>query len=429
MGEYTGRRRGRPASEPQPEPEYVETPSYDEGYFADESYGYGYEQGYQPGYEQPGYEQPSYEQPSYEQQVYEQPSYEQQVYEQPGYEQPSYEQQAYEQASYEQPNYDYGYESPSYETYGYEGYETAQYVEPEPQQRPHSRRGNPSAEEMYAPEYGYQEQYSEQYSEQYVEQYAESYDGEYYEEYTEQYAEDYAEPRFESRRRSAGPAQEYEPEYAPGYAPDYDSEYAPGYDYAPPRSPRTREALPLLSHLPFLGASTAALVIASFVSAKAVAAVVLPLQLLVAWAILDLAGHASRRTAALVALPTLAATVGTFKFQADESATALAGGLGAGFFLLAADAVFRAGRRGVAPGTVQAVAAAASALLFAGLTGLFLPAARLDQASVALGAAAGALAGLAAARNPELGSSRVVVVALPATVAALASYAAAILMA
>jgi hypothetical protein len=204
-------------------------------------------------------------------------------------------------------------------------------------------------------------------------------------------------------------------------------EYAQEYAPEPPRI--HRQALPLLAHLPFLGASTAALVIASFVSAKAVAAVVLPLQLLVAWAILDLTGHASRRTAALVALPTLAATIGTFTFQADESATAVAGGLGVGFFLLAADAVFRAGRRGVEPGTGRAIAAAASALLFAGLTGLFVPAARLDTGSVAVGAAVGALVGLVAARSPELGSSRVVVVGFPATMAALASYAAAILVA
>lgn len=384
MGEYTGRRRGRPASEPEPEPQY-------------------------------GYQEPSYEY---------------------GYEAPSYE-------------------APSYETYGYE---SAQYVEPEAYAAP--GYGFPEQQyteqqypEQYAEAYGeqYAEQY-QQYSGEYAEQYTEPYYGEYYEQYTEepveqygeenteqyveQYADDYAEPRFEPRRRSAPAADQYAAEYAPEYAQDYDNgydrgydnDYDRGYDYASPAPPR-REALPLISHLPFLGASTAALIVASFVSAKAVAAVVLPLQLLVAWAILDLAGHASRRTAAFVALAPLAATVGAFTFQADESATAVAGGLGAGFFLLAADAVLRAARRGIEPGTVRVLAAAGSALLFAGLTGLSVPAARLDTGSVAVGAAAGALAGLVAARNPELGSSRVVVVALPAITAALASYAAAILMA
>ena len=366
MGEYTGRRRGRPAEEP-PEPQY-----------------YGYEQ---PSFEQPSYEQPSYEQPSFEVPV------------------------------------DYGYESPSYEAYGYE---THQYAEPEryapePQQWSPERYADSHNGEYYYEEYAeeYAEQYTEGYAEPYTEEYAEEYSDDYVEEYVEDYADgyadDYAEPRFEPRRRSEA------------YAPEYSPEYAPDYSYAPPAA-RLRQALPLTAHLPFLGASTAALVVASFVSAKAVAAVVLPLQLLVAWAILDLAGYASRRTAAFVALPALAATVGTFKFQADESATAIAGGLGAGFFLLAADAVFRAGRRGVEPGTVRAVAAAASALLFAGLTGLFLPAAALHLNSVAAGAAVCGLASLVAARNPELGGSRAAVVAIPVTIAALASYAAAILV-
>ncbi|WP_344663685.1 hypothetical protein [Catenulispora yoronensis] len=283
---------------------------------------------------------------------------------------------------------------------------------------------------MYASENSYSEYDDHGYTEQYT---GEQYTSQQYT--SQQYVDEYAEPRFETRRRSDGAAEDYDADYYDTeYAPDDASDYASGYaseyspDYRPEAPPRQRQALPLPAHLPFLGASTAALVIASFVSTKAVAAVVLPLQILVAWAILDLAGYASRRTAVLVALPVLAATVGAFKFQADESATAIAGGLGAGFFLVAADAVFRARRRGVEPGTVRAVGAAASALLFAGLTGLFVPAARLDQSAVAVGAAVGALLGLVAARNPELGSSRVVVVALPATGAALASYAAAILV-
>jgi len=47
---------------------------------------------------------------------------------------------------------------------------------------------------------------------------------------------------------------------------------------------------------------------------------------------------------------------------------------------------------------------------------------------VAVGAGVCALASLLAARNPELGASRAAVVAIPVTIAALASYAAAILV-
>ena len=124
----------------------------------------------------------------------------------------------------------------------------------------------------------------------------------------------------------------------------------------------------------------------------------------------------------------LAGTVATFKFQADDAAVGVAAGLGAGFVLIAADAVFRARRRGVEPGSVHALAAAAAALLFAGLTGLAVPAADLHLTSVAVGAGVCAFASLLAARNPELGGSRAAVVAIPVTIAALASYAAAILV-
>ncbi|MBW8806899.1 MAG: hypothetical protein JF587_24040 [Catenulisporales bacterium] len=377
MGEYMGRRRGRPASEPP-----AEEPGY--GYYPE----YGYEQQqaeYQEYFDVP-VPAPAAEYSSYE--YYEAPSY----------------------------------ETPSYETYNYEA---APYVEPEAYVEPHgSRRGQPSPEEMYAPDYGhpsynpadeYADGYANSYRDAYVDDYAEPYADNAYADDT--YVDDYAEPRFEPRRRSgtASPSDEADP------AP---ASYAP----APRQTVRAREPRPLLAHLPFIGLATAGLVIASFVSVKAIAAVVLPLQVVVAWAVLDLAGYASRRTAALTALPALAATAGTFKFAADEAATAIAGGLGVGFVLVAADAVFRARRRGVEPGAARAVAAAASALLFAGLTGMFVPAARLDTVSVAIGAAIGGVLALGAARNPELGSSRAAVVALPATAAALASYAAAILV-
>jgi len=369
VGEYTGRRRGRPAAEPP-----SEEPGYESGY-QDEYY---YEQPTEYSgeyYDTSAAQYPSFEQPSYQPEY---PSYE------PGYgeaQHPSYEPQ------YEAPGYGYEQQAPSYEAYGYEAAPDA-----EPEAPRGSRRGHPAPDEAYA--YG---EYTEDYG-------AEDYGD---------YPDTYAEPRFEPRRRTSGAPQ---PEAVAAAQPRA-------------REPRLLETRPLTSHLPFIGAVTAALVVASFVSPKAIAGVVLPLQLVVAWAILDLAGFASRRTAVLVALPTLAGTVGTFTFQPDEAATAVAGGLGAGFFLLAADAVFRARRRGVEPGTVRAIAAAASALLFAGLTGMFVPAARLDTTSVAIGAAIGAALSLLAARSPELGSRRAVVVAVPATAAALASYAAAILVA
>jgi hypothetical protein len=183
-----------------------------------------------------------------------------------------------------------------------------------------------------------------------------------------------------------------------------------------------------MSHLPYTAAATVALAIAAFISTKAIAVVVLPLQLVVAWAVLDLAGYASRRTAVIVALPALAGTVGTFKFQPDDAVLPVAAGLGVGFVLVAADTVARVWRRGVEPGTVGSLAVAASALLFAGLTGLFLPAAALHTNSVAIGAAVCGLVSLTAARNPDLAVSRAAVVAVPVTVAALASYAAAILV-
>src|SRR6185312_7274162 len=109
---------------------------------------------------------------------------------------------------------------------------------------------------------GYAEQgYSEQgYPEQ-------GYEQDPYGEYAEPDAEDYREP-YDHPESYAYP----EPAYpAPAYAPD------------------GRTPLSLAAHLPFIAAATAALAVTAFVSAKAVAAVVLPLQLVVAWAVLDLA--------------------------------------------------------------------------------------------------------------------------------------------
>ena len=124
-----------------------------------------------------------------------------------------------------------------------------------------------------------------------------------------------------------------------------------------PPAPFALPASPALAP-PLTAAATAALAVAAFVSTKAIAAVVLPLQLIVAYAVLDLAGFASRRTAVLVALPGLAGQVlATFTFQPDDAALPIAAGLGAGFVLIAADAVVRARRRGVEPGSLGSLAA------------------------------------------------------------------------
>jgi hypothetical protein len=425
VGEYTGRRRGRAASEPpaqQPEYPHAEESSYQQGYLPGDAYGdqhyqdpyaqqpqpeaYGYEYGYaQPAQDQQGYG--SYEQyPGYQQQP--QQGYEEQ---QQGYYQAEYAEgyeQGYQEAYYQEGHQEQGYQQQGYQEQGY-------------QEAPYYQYDQPYAEP-------YAEQYAEPYADQpHGEQYAPGYADEYAGPYTEQYAEPYAERYGEAYTDTdtdtdtdTGQYAEPYPEQYQGYPDDYADIYV---SPEPLRAP-----LPPLSHLPYTGAATVALAIAAFVSTKAVAAVVLPLQLVVAWAVLDLAGFASRRTAVLAALPVLAGTVATFKFQADDAAVGVAAGLGGGFVLIAADAVFRARRRGVEPGSVRALAAATSALLFAGLTGLAVPAADLHLTSVAVGAGVCAFASLLAARNPDLGASRAAVVAIPVTIAALASYAAAILV-
>ncbi|WP_194910191.1 hypothetical protein [Catenulispora rubra] len=408
MGEYTGRRRGRAASEPSAqEPEYVypEDPAYQQGYFADDSSyadpsyaqqpeGYGYEYGYEhPVAEYQGYE--TQQQYGYEAA--------------PAYEQPPQPHQGYEYA----PDPAYGYQNaPSYEQYPSPSYE--QY--PSYEQQP--------SYEQYDQSQSYEQQQGAYYEDYPQEGYQEAYPQEGYEGYQEPYYEEpFEEPPVQSRRRRSAPAAE---SYAEPYQDDYSGEYSD--DYAPARENLARPRLSLLQHLPYAGAATAAIAVTAFVSAKAVAAVVLPLQLVVAWAVLDLAGFASRRTAVLAALPAMAGAAATFKFQPDDAVLPAAAGLGAGFVLVAADAVFRARRRGVEPGAVRALAAAASALLFAGLTGLFVPAAVLHLTSVAAGAVVCAVLSVSAARNAELGASRAAVVAIPVTIAALASYAAAILV-
>lgn len=391
MGEYTGRRRGRAASEPsaqQPEYTYTEDPYSGQGYadpYAQPAPEY---QGYEALY---GYEAaPSYEQyPSYEQQqgYYQGQEYQEPYYQQ-GYVDDSYSQQSYAEPYYEQPYYEAPYEQQAYGTpgqaaydYRESGYSDSGYSD--------SGYGEPSYEADYAaaPPYADYPQHAEYEYQEYTE----------YSEYPEY------------------------PEYA-----EYPSDTYAAPHPEPAQTSRTPH--PPLSHLPYTAAATAALAVAAFVSTTAVAAVVLPLQLVVAWAVLDLTGFASRRTAVLAALPALAGTVATFKFQPDDAVLPIAAGLGAGFVLVAADAVFRARKHGVEPGSVRSLAAGSSALLFAGLTGLFLPAAVLHGASVAFGAAVCGFVALVAARNRELAVSRAAVVAIPVTIAALASYAAAILV-
>jgi len=408
VGEYTGRRRGRAASEPsaqQPEYPYAEEPSYQQGYLPGDAYGdqpYQDPYGQQPQSEAYGYEQyPGYEQQPQQQGYDQQPGYYQAEYAE-GYEQ-GYQEAYYQEGYQEQGHPQQGYQEQGYQDAPYYQYEQP-YAEPYAEQYAEPYADQPYADQPYGEQYaapGYADDYAEPYAEPYSGQYAEPYQEQYQEQYAEQYADPY-------------------PEQYQGYPDDYADVYVSPENLRPP--------LPALSHLPYTGAATAALAIAAFVSTKAVAAVVLPLQVVVAWAVLDLAGFASRRTAVLAALPVLAGTVGTFKFSSDDAAVAVAAGLGAGFVLIAADAVFRARRRGVEPGSVRALAAAASALLFAGLTGLAVPAADLHLTSVAVGAGVCALASLLAARNPELGASRAAVVAIPVTIAALASYAAAILV-
>ena len=156
----------------------------------------------------------------------------------------------------------------------------------------------------------------------------------------------------------------------------------------------------------------------------------------VAWAVLNLLDLPSRRAAVIAVLPALAADAGTFAYSPDVGATAVAAAIGCGFVLAAADTVLTSRRRGVEPGASRDLAAVVIALVFTGMTALYVAAARLDHLTVAAGAVLAAVLALGAARSrllAELSPSgtvlRSMAVGLPFAAAAVASYAAAILVA
>lgn len=452
MGDYRGRRRGRADSQP----------PQDGGYYADEGFGgSNYRDGYQEsgdGYPEaqpdgygPGdtadrasdyasdYAEPRFDfgqRPA----VYEQQSYGQQ-YDQQGYDQQSYEQQSYDQVYEQQPygqTYDQTYgqaQDPAYE----------QLYAPEPTRG--SRRGRPAEEPEYIPGYlpGYAPEdltYEPGYD-------APSYDTPSYDEppYEDQPAiPAQAKPRRGSRRGRPAAEGVHEPGSASeaGYRDrdhadygdhgDRDGRFGADTPYDQDRRGEDRRgedragaAVP--NHLPVVGGIAVAIIVCGFVTPEAVAAVTIVLQVAAAFAIRDLLRLPGRRAAIVAALPAVAATLGTFRFSADVAATAVAAGLGAGFVLAAGDTVLRSRRRGVEPGATRALAGTIAALLFAGLTALLTAAARQSSAATAIGGVVYGILALLAARDRELTASRAAVLGLPAAGAALAAYAAAILVA
>jgi hypothetical protein len=233
---------------------------------------------------------------------------------------------------------------------------------------------------------------------------------------------DYAEPRFEPVRRRHRGAQE--PELPEQRAADEQRRPRERHD----RRDRFSAAAVEPNHLPYLGGLAAALIAASFIRPGAVAAVVLVAQAAVAWAVLDLLGVPGRRAAVIAFLPAVGADYAAFRFSPYVSATGVAAGVGCGFVLAAADSVLRARRHGVEPGASKELAATVAAQLFACLAGLFVAAARMDSTAAAGGGVLAGLFAYAASRNRELSGSRTAVVGFGCTAAALASYAAAILV-
>lgn len=467
MGDYRGRRRGRADSQP----------PQDGGYYADDGFGGsnyrdGYQEsgdgypevqpdGYGPGhtadqssdyasdhasdYAEPrfdfgqrpaAYEQQAYSQP-YEQQAYDQQSYEQQAYEQ------VYEQQPYDQQSYGQ-TYDQTYgqaQDPAYE----------QLYAPESTRG--SRRGRPAEEPEYVPGYlpGYAPEdltYEPGYD-------APSYDASSYDPPSYD-APSYDAPPYDSQpavpaqakprrgSRRGRPADEGDHGPGPALASgagyrerdgrfDVDAAYDQGRHEQDGRDEdrrgQDRAGAAVPNHLPVVGAIAVAIIVCAFVTPEAVAAVTIVLQAAAALAIRDILRLPGRRAAIVATLPAVAATVGTFRFSADVAATAVAAGLGAGFVLAAGDTVLRSRRRGVEPGATRVLAGTVAALLFAGLTALLTAAARQSPTAAAIGGAVYGILALLAARDRELTASRAAVLGLPAAGAALAAYAAAILVA
>jgi hypothetical protein len=228
---------------------------------------------------------------------------------------------------------------------------------------------------------------------------------------------DYAEPRFEPlRRRNRGAD--------------------PSSDFEEPR--RTARGRPTtvgpmnavqINLVPPIAVATIALAVASFTVPQAVAVVAAVLQFATAWAIISLLSYPNVRAVVIAALPALAADAGAFAYSPDISATATAAAIGCGFVLAAADTVLRTARRGVEPGASRELAAAVVALLVTCTSTLYVPAARLDHYTVLGGAILAGLLAFARVRRPDSAiTSRAEAVGLPFAVAALASYAAAILV-
>ena len=223
---------------------------------------------------------------------------------------------------------------------------------------------------------------------------------------------DYAEPRFEPirrRNRGADPSSDFE---------------------EPRRTARGRSTtVGPINVVPPIAVATIALAAASFTVPQAVAAVAAALQIATAWAIVSLLSYPDIRAVVIAALPALAADAGAFAYSPDISATATAAAIGCGFVLAAADTVLRTARRGVEPGASRELAAAVVALLVTCTSTLYVPAARLDHYTVLGGAILAGLLAFARARRPDSAiTSRAEAVGLPFAVAALASYAAAILV-
>lgn len=239
-------------------------------------------------------------------------------------------------------------------------------------------------------------------------------------------AVDYAAPRIPiSRGRTGAPDPDRDPDR--GIDPDPDRGIGRDGDRPEPtrRGARSTTTIPSNPVVP-IAALTIVLAVSAFISPTAVAVVTAAIQAATVVACLALAGHPGRRAAAVAVLPALAANAGTFAFQADESATAVAAALGCGFVLAGGDAVVRAARRGVERGASRDLATVVATMLLAGLAALLTATARLDPHLVVGAAVLGGVAAFAATKR--LGAPWSAALGPAFTAAALVSYAAAILM-
>jgi hypothetical protein len=468
VGDYRGRRRGHAASEPSREgaqsQEDDQFGHQGNAYYADEAFGGS---NYRDGYQDDGYQDTDAAAAGYADESgadhasdYAEPRFDFQQRQAP---------QA-EAAQYGQPHDPgHGYDAaPGYEAVP--GYDPEQFYAPAPESARGARRGRPAAEPEYAP--GYTPEYPQGYDDfGYTE-------GRYD---TAAYADSAyadpgrADPGYDAPPYAPGPleAEPFVPaqqgsgrrgsrrsrpadegRYAPGtetdgYGPDHEAGHDPARrpgrgapqsrdtgddsdfdaESEDTRRPAGRPGTATPNHLPFVAAATVALIASGFVAPKATAAVTVLLQIAAAFAVRDLLRMPGRRPAIVAAVPAVAATAGTFGFTSDVAANAIAAGLGAGFVLAAGDMVLRTRRRGVHRGAARDLAASVTALLIACMTALLTAAARQSATAVAIGGVVYGILALVASRNRELTSSRAAVLGLPAAAAALAAYAAAILVA